>query len=139
MTSRPKTWADKLVEVAGQMRLANDASMMEKDLRQRQLVERLVKKTQDGTIGTPTSELVDGELGEMAVSVGNEVHNYPAPKSGGLAKTIAAVGLAAAGLGTGAAVPIAAMQWMKNDSPQTTIKAIGDGDTRYGLRIFKDD
>ena len=42
--------------------------------RQRRMVERLVKKTQDGTLGTPTDDTPEAE--EMRVEVGDKTENH---------------------------------------------------------------
>ena len=87
---------------------------------------------------------------EMAVRIGDEshihYHNESKPvseKASGIAKTLAAAGLAAAGLGAGVALPIAAYQLLKPDTNvvvQPTTPVVGtDTDTKYGLKIFRDE
>ena len=56
------------------MKLAHDGVQIEKDLRRDRSIHRLVKKTQDGTLGTPTEESKDEA--EDVVNVGNEIHYH---------------------------------------------------------------
>jgi hypothetical protein len=135
-------------------KLADNGLQIEKDGRRQAVLERLIRKTQDGTLGTSTNEPMDKALEEdMSVSVGNETYIHheappPAPvpqesKLSGIAKVVAASGLAAAGLGSAAAIPIAA--WNLARPAQTTVVQEApdfedtDTDTKYNLRIFKED
>lgn len=150
---RPDNWKEKIAKNWYLTKVADNALQIEKDGRRQAAIERLIKKTQDGSLGKPTDEPMDEELGEMAVNVGNEtyVHNAappvaPAPpesKLAGAAKVLAATGLAAAGLGTAAALPIAAYGLMKPDAAPVTVEVPRqedrDTNTKYNLRIYRDE
>lgn len=139
-TTRPKEWKERLAELWYQTKLANDALQIDKDSRRQRSVERLVKKTQDGTLGQATAEPMDDD--DDTVSVGNEIHHHhpapptPLPPKPSVAKSLAAAGLAAAGLGIGAAAPIAVWNLTKD---ATEVIEGDDTDTKYGLKIFRDE
>ena len=142
------------------MTLAHDGVQVEKDMRRHAVVERLIKKTQDGTLQQATGEPMDKQLDEeMAVRIGDEshIHYHNAPTNetntttpppsqekdqskGSLAKTAATIGLAAALGGAGLAAPIAAYNLTKPSSPSVTVveDPTVDTDTKYGLKIYKD-
>ncbi|WP_436716577.1 hypothetical protein U8335_03955 [Roseiconus lacunae] len=157
-TTRPETWREKIANDWFLGKVADNMLQIDKDDRRQRLTERLIKKTQDGTLGKPTTEPMDGD--DMGVSVGNEINYHysqpaaqpaPAPAASpatSIAKTVAAAGLALAGLGTGTALPIAAYNLTKpaadavverietprpDPAPAPTI----DTDTRYGLQIYR--
>jgi hypothetical protein len=79
-------------------------------------------------------------LGDVTLTSTEERPQIHQRESGGIAKTLAALGLAAAGLGAGAAIPIAAYNMTR---PETNVvvkppSVIGDDtDTRYGLKIYR--
>ena len=63
--------------------IADQAAAIERINREGSLVQRLVKKTQDGTLGKASSEPMDTGLEEeMAVTVGDTInhHHYPTPE-----------------------------------------------------------
>lgn len=92
--------------------------------------------------GWKDSEVSDEEMGDQIVLGDIRTENHNATSSPpGIAKTLAAVGLAAAGLGAGAALPIAAYQLFKPDTNvvvQPTAPTVDtDTDTKYGLKIYR--
>ncbi len=128
--SELKKWQD--------MRLAERAVQMLHSANARKIVNRLILKTQNGTLGESDPE-ADKFLGEnMQVRVGNEIHNYPepvapSPASGAVSlakKATLVAALLAAGGGAGAGIPWIAGAFDKPDAPATL-----DTDTRYELRI----
>lgn len=134
------------------MSIAHDALQIDKDMRRQAVVERLIKKTQDGTLMERTSEPMDKQLEEeMAVRIGDEshihYHNESKPiseQASGIGKTLAAAGLAAAGLGAGIAAPIAAYNLTRHTTQivqptQEFVDTDTDTDTKYGLRIYRED
>ena len=147
-------WKEKLADLKYRMALAHDGVQIEKDMRRQAVVERLIKKTQDGTLQNATTEPMDKQLeDEMAVRIGDESHvhyhtetkpvlSQPQPSAtSSMAKTLAAAGLAAAGLGAGAALPIAAYQMFKQAPTNVIVPTDTDTDTntQYGLRVYRDD
>lgn len=91
-----------------------------------------------------SDEMGEEELGDQIVlgDIRTEHHHAapPAPSAtSNIAKTLAAAGLAAAGLGAGAALPIAAYQMFKQ-APNVIVPTDTDTDTntKYGLRVFRD-
>lgn len=91
-------------------KIADHALSIEKDGRQRQIVERLIKKTQDGTLGTPTDDPFPSE--PMAVTVGDKFeYNIPPAqpivqqvREKGILEKLALMGVAATGFGGTAAL-----------------------------------
>ena len=93
-------------------------------------------------------ESEDDEMGDQIVLGDLKTYNTTTPPSppkpeSSLGKTLAGIGLAAAGIGAGAALPIAAYQLLKPDTTnvvvQPTNPVVGvDTDTKYGLKIFRD-
>ncbi len=142
------------MENHSQFLVAGEAAQLEKLLRQHQLVERLVKKRQDGTIGQPTEEPGDGE--DVGVSVGNTINHYyptqtqpaaaPVASSPGAAVAPAAtsdwkkaLALAAAllgGSGVGVAVPWALGAFNKPAATNTTV--VQPGESRgLGIEVIE--
>lgn len=72
------TWREKVKRNWINMRLGHEAMMMDKLQKQGALVERLVRKAQDGSLGTSTDE--PEEADSMGVMVGNEIHNHYGPE-----------------------------------------------------------
>ena len=160
-SEKPENWKERLADLKYRMTLAHDGVQVEKDMRRHAVIERLIKKTQDGTLQQATDEPMDKTLDEdMAVRIGDEshihYHNAPSnettttspptsqtkdqPKSS-LAKTAATIGLATALGGVGLAAPIAAYNLTKPAPQNTTIveDPTTDTNTKYGLRIYRDE
>lgn len=125
------------------MKLAHDAVQISKDVSRQKIVERLIKKTQDGTCGQKTDEPMDDGEGD-AVNVGNqytitippEPPPPPVPPSPpSFAKTAGAAAALVAALGLGAAAPIAA--W--NLSKPKQVESAEDTNTKYQVRIYRDE
>ena len=141
-TTTEPPWLMQLGEQFGQLHLAHDAAGLDNLQRKQRVVERLVRKTQDGTLGQvdPTSDESPEE--DMGVSVGNRtVHNYygqPAAEAatvgGSLIKRVGlAAALLAAGGGVGAAVP-----WLLERlqvQPAAVAPQAADKDTLFDLRF----
>jgi len=82
-------------------------------------------------------EVADDEMGDQ-IQIGDTSHQHyhgEQARGSGLAKTILCAGLAAAGLGLGAAAPIVAYNLTKQP---TTEEPASDADTKYGLRIYQE-
>ena len=96
----------------------------------RKIVNRLILKTQNGTMGQsdPDADKILEE--DMRVHIGDEIHNYPAA----IAKKVAlAAALLAAGGGVGAGIP-----WLVGafDKPvPSAVSSMQDEDTQYELHI----
>lgn len=120
-------------------RIATELIQQAKLHRQSRLNERLVRKTQDGTLGHATSEPEDGEE-EMHVQVGDNVYQSP-PSAGakGAIKT-ALIGAALTAAGVGWLVPFG-MQLLdqpKPDAPAVANPEPGpDRDTQYMLEFVE--
>ena len=103
---------------------------------------RLVRKLQNGTLGTETDEPEDED---MAVNVGNTIHYHTGSSSGGNTDGAGAAGtdsppsllskvagpLVAAALAAGGAGGLT--YWLTGDQPETP--ALTDTDTQYELHI----
>lgn len=85
-------------------------------------------------------EASNEEVGDVTYLGDVTEQHYHQPKRGSsLLKNMALAGIAAAGLGVGAAAPIAAYKWATS---QPTIEQASDAidtDTQYGLRIYRDE
>lgn len=151
------------MENHSQFLVAGEAAQLEKLLRQNAIVERLVKKRQDGTIGQPTQEPQDRSLGEdVGVSVGNTInHYYPPPiqqpaaaldaaspgspaapaaasasaTKAGIGKTLALAAALLGGSGIGAAVPWALGAYGKQAVTNTTIQQ--GSERQIGVEVIK--
>ena len=68
-------------------------------------------------------------------------HHHAAVKTGSSARTIAAAGLAAIGLGIATSLPIAVWQMFQqsNNQNETTQSPANDSDRQYGLMIYRDE
>jgi hypothetical protein len=76
----PVPWPEKFKRMWMETRLAHEAMTLEKLQRQSGLVDRLVRKTQDGTLGKPTGEPQEfAEAATMGVMIGNEIHHHYEP------------------------------------------------------------
>ena len=71
----PVAWAEKLKKNWAGVRLGHEAVMLEKIQQEAALTRRLVRKTQDGTLGKASDEPEDAEA-DMGVAIGNEVHYH---------------------------------------------------------------
>ncbi|MHC4180494.1 MAG: hypothetical protein ACYSWU_23575 [Planctomycetota bacterium] len=100
-------WRERLKKNWINTRLAHEAAVLEKLQAEGAMVRRLVRKTQDGTLGQATSEPED--TGDMGVEVGNETthnHYYAKPAAtSSLAKAAMAAALLGSGVGAGFAIP----------------------------------
>jgi len=145
--SQEKNWKENLADLKYKMALAHDAVQIDKDMRRQAVVERLIKKTQDGTLMQQTDEPMDKQIEEeMAVRIGDESHIHyhneqkepqQVPQaSSGLGKALATAGLAAIGVGGAASLPILAWNLSRQDQ-QAVVDT--DTDTQYGLRIYRDE
>jgi hypothetical protein len=123
----PKRWREKAKRGWIGLRTAGEAMGIAAVDRSHRIAERLVIKTQDGTLGKPTEEPTSGPIeedGEMGIHVGDTVnHNYP-PKASGLKKAAITAAQLAAGGGAGAGIPYLMGAF---DKP--------DADTKYELRL----
>lgn len=141
-TTKPANWKEKLAQLWYETKVADLALQLDKDDRRQRSVERLIRKTQDGTLGEVSSQ--DDEDESMGVSVGNETitNNYHQPqtpsKSSSVATALVAAGLTAAGIGVGAAAPIAAWNLTRQQASPSEVIQDTDTDTKYGLQIFRD-
>jgi len=116
------------------LKYADYGLQIEKDSRRQDLVERLIRKTQDGTLGQPTGEPLLGD--DMGVTVGDTISNHYHQESRGIGlagKIALSVALLAAGAGAGAVIP--ALLADKAETPPTIETT--DTDTRYGIRLFR--
>ena len=152
---QPNDWKEKLADQHWKLKLADFGVQIDKDMRRQAMVERLIKKTQDGTLDQETNEPMDKKLeDEMGVRIGDEIHYHNEttppptknearppnpPTAPSLAKKAAAIGLATALGGAGLAAPIAAWNLTRQPDQTTVIEGGNDTDTRYGLRIYRDE
>lgn len=106
--------------------LADEAAGLAGAFRSRLIAERLALKTQDGTLGKPTTEPQDAELENMEIRIGDDTHYHQATQSM-LSKAWPI--LLAAALGAGSAVT--ANKLIPTTAPQTTPQDVPE----YNLRI----
>jgi hypothetical protein len=137
-------WHEKLKRAYGNLMLAQRAAGLDQTRQEARLVRRLVRKTQDGTLGRPTSEPEDGaeaEEDDVGVRIGDEIHYHASPAAAGqsgairpamkIAAVIAGL-LGSAGLGLG----LGALGRPAEPSPQIAPPA-ADG-LQYDLRLSPD-
>ncbi len=97
----------KVLKMWWQMKIAERMGSMASIMGQNQLVRRLVKKNQDGTLGKTKAGRDDDEMGDTQINVGDSTHHhYETPGKGRLG-TIAKLAIGAGLLGTGAGASIA--------------------------------
>jgi len=113
----------------------------EQQRRNREAEESAVRKNVWGWKG---EEVPEDEMGDQIVLGDLKTENItyanpPQTQSSGIAKTLAAAGLAAAGLGAGVALPIAAYQLLRTDTTVVVPPSVDtDTDTKYGLQIYRE-
>ena len=92
------------------------------------------------TLGSEDDEMGDNiYLGDIRMESERQQTTQAAPASS-LAKTLGMAGLAAAGLGVGAAAPILAYNLTKPAVEQTFVEdPTVDTDTQYGWKIYRDE
>jgi len=75
-------WREKVASNWINTRLGHEGLMMDKIQKEGALVRRLVRKTQNGTVGQATDEPEDAEEADpVGVMIGNEIHYHgPQPK-----------------------------------------------------------
>jgi len=91
----PQTFREQLAKRWWELKLADFGMQIEKDGRRQLIIERLIKKTQDGTLGKITEESMDAILKDdpMGVHIGDHQHVYlppqiPEPKGKSLLETL---------------------------------------------------
>lgn len=136
----------KLNLLMGTLTAADHKKSLEEAQRNREAESAAVRKHVWGASGSEA--LTDEEdMGDQIVlgDIRTEHHHAAPPlpsATSNIAKTLAAAGLAAAGLGAGAALPIAAYQMFKQPSTNVIVPTDTDTDTdtntQYGLRVFRD-
>lgn len=145
-------WKEEIAELIYLNKAADDAVQIEKDLRRQKSVERLVKKTQDGTLEQPTVEPMDNDDYDDTVRVGHEYNNHyhqaPAaqpqkPQGGmnGLARAALIAGALGATGGTaalGTAALGTAAYVLTRPQPQSQVIQGKDTNTKYRLGIYRE-
>jgi hypothetical protein len=125
-----KKWTD-LIPNWINVRQAHEALQVAKDARRAQIVNRLVLKTQDGTVGCPGDYPIEDE--DVGVQIGDNVvhhHHTPTKSRMGTLGKLATVGALMAGTGgLGAAIPIVASLLSQQGTAMT------DTDTQYELKL----
>ncbi len=118
--------AAQIVKRSIGIRQAERVADFQRIMRQNALVRRLVRKTQDGTLGRRTDDPIDDDM----IQVGdNNITVYNDQKPGGKAGTLAKWALIAAGLaGAGGGAAYFASK----------LPALTDTDTKYELRLVDD-
>jgi len=143
-----ETWSQQMIRRWVGLKMAHDSVQVAKDLRRQAIVERLIRKTQDGTLGTPTDDwpLGNTDAGGMGVQVGDTIihqHVSEQHRTAGALGTLGKAALAAALIGTGAALPLAAGALMQSfaartqttPAPAPSAPPTADHDTQYQLRL----
>ena len=138
VSDEPKlSWKEKIVRGWMGTRLAHEALQVQKDARRQTIVERLIRKTQDGTLGQKDAH---AEVEPMGVHVGDITnHHYPPAarqQTGTLAKLAVVAALVAGGAGLGAGGP-----WLLDalQPPPADVTQPSDQDTLFDLRLVPDE
>lgn len=92
----PRTWQEQLAKHWWGRKIADEALQVEKDQQRQQMLQRLMKKQQDGTVGEATD---DPGPEDMAVSVGDQYHWHPPTAGSGLGKLLGGLALGASLVG----------------------------------------
>lgn len=114
---------------------SNQMNWESKQHRKNREAEEAAARQQWGSDGNQEGD----DMGDQTI-LGDVIMNSPneqKQESGGLAKTAAALGLAAAGLGAGTALPIAAWNLTRPSADTEEVHGT-DNDTKYGLKIYRD-
>lgn len=127
----------------GTLTAADHKRTLDEQAKNREAESASVRKHVWGSSGSEalTSE---EDMGDQIVLGDIRTDNHYTPPqpstTSSIAKTLAAAGLAAAGLGAGAALPIAAYQMFKQAPTNVIVPTDTDTDTntKYGLRVFRD-
>ena len=139
-SNQPTTWQQRLAERWWKTKLADNALQIAKDARRQQVVERLIRKTQDGTLG---SETADWSLDDdMGVQVGDNmtVQVQQPLRTGGVSRLLFAAALLASGGGVGALAAWAATSLVR-PNPSAIVPTASDhrdADTRYEFGLVHD-
>jgi hypothetical protein len=137
LPGRPVNWKERLADKAVRLRLLERLQTGSKFNRQAKIVERLVRKQQDGTLGKPEANAAAEQ--DEVITVGDQIQYHyhgsakeqSAKKSSGLAKAaILAAGIATGGIGLGAAPIVIDMLTKPAASTDT------DTDTTVDLEII---
>ncbi len=124
-------WKKRLTKNWVNTRLAHEAVAIDRTQQQANLVQRLVRKTQNGTLGEETVEPEDIE--GMGVAVGNETHNHYYPAAAGLLpKVVLISALIASGVVAGVFGA-----WMMRQPATPVVESPSDEHPQYdvGLRL----
>lgn len=131
----------RLNHLMGAITAADHKRALDQKWKNREAEESAVRKNVWGWDGG--EEPVPGEDEVFNLGDIQETHTHyhgqqqsTLTQTSGIAKTLAAVGLAAAGIGVGTAVPIVA--WNMTRPDQNFVDTDTDTDTQYGLRIFRE-
>jgi hypothetical protein len=143
---------ENLIKKLAHIKLGERAYQLEKDHGRQRLVERLIRKTQDGTLGQATgNEEPDIAKDDMSVLVGDTKnithHHYPPPAPSvpvqpepakdsvsTMGKWALAGWLLAAVLGGGT---LAAFMMRGNSTTQSPAASSDDSNAKYGLKLYK--
>lgn len=128
------------------VKIADQALQVAKDQNRQQIVSRLIRKTQDGTLGKQTVEPGDEEGADMGVHVGDVIHQPPppSPQTSPWVKAAvgAAIGFATAGpIGAALALPSIIEAFKSTPAPvvqpvtPATTKTPEFEDTLFELRL----
>ena len=136
---------DKLLKGWWGKKLADESLQVEAGRRRNLIVERLIKKTQDGTLGKLANDPWPEESDMRVASDDTTIHYHlpaepapPLPARSGIG-TLAKVGLGGAllagGVGLGAVIPLA---WSHLTRPAATAGGDTNTDTAYIVDIGKE-
>jgi len=144
-----ETRPDKLMRQFYEVLLAGKAQMLARSERQQGLLNRLARKTMDGTLGQP-NEADDAGADDMQLRIGDETINYygsppeapantpTATKATGWASVLKQAALGAALVAAGGGMATALSAWFP-DAPTTPVvqpaPAMTDTDTISTLEI----
>lgn len=128
----PLSWTQSLAELWWGRKIADDALQVEKDRRRQLIVERLIKKTQDGTLGKHTDDPFPDD--DMAVNVGHQYHWHNQRSGAGLGKLLGGLAIAAGLVGG----PLATYLLMKASELPQVVAPSEDTVTDYQLRLGKE-
>ena len=100
-TSPPRDWRERLGQQWWSVKMMERLQGLDMGDRRNKIVTRLVRKTQNGTLGQPTDEPEDEDV--SSYKVGDEIHNhYSPPPPDNRARDLLLAAIAGLGLGAGA-------------------------------------
>lgn len=133
--SKASNWREKLIQRRQGVRMAHDLMQIAKDGSRQRVVERLIRKQQDGSLGRPDGE---DDMGDIQVVAGDLTVEQPRPRTSKLASAILGAAVLAAGAGLGAGIPLG-WELLQPTPPPVAPAKSEDRDTLFELDLGSGD